>query len=63
LATDGFSDWKHVENRLKEHEISHYHIVAQNKWLNIRKGLECNTIIDTNFQKNINSEKNISVMF
>jgi hypothetical protein len=42
---------------IKRARISHYHIVAQNKWLNLRKSLECNTTIDANFQNNINSEK------
>lgn len=57
LGIEGFSDCKHVGKRLKEHEISQHHNVAQKKWLNLQKRLEYNTTIDANFQKKINSEK------
>ncbi|KAK1423943.1 hypothetical protein QVD17_19254 [Tagetes erecta] len=43
---EGYVDWKHVDDRVKEHEVSVDHMKNMNQWFEMRKRLECNKTID-----------------
>ncbi|XP_060845697.1 uncharacterized protein LOC132925306 [Rhopalosiphum padi] len=57
LASIGFSNWKHISERLKEHELSIPHNTAQEKWIQLRMGLDLHKTVDNNIQDNLNIEK------
>jgi hypothetical protein len=39
IGNDGYRDWKHINERLKEHEISVEHITSMNSWNELRTRL------------------------
>jgi hypothetical protein len=57
LAHDGFRDWKHISDRLKEHEASMDHITNINSWNELRARLNKHETIDKEFQHQITKEK------
>jgi hypothetical protein len=57
LAHDGFRDWKHINDRLKEHEASMDHITNMNSWNELRARLNKHETIDKEFQHQITKEK------
>lgn len=46
LENDGCNDWKHIINRLKEHETSAYHVLNMTNWYELRSRLEKHQTID-----------------
>ncbi|KAI3744343.1 hypothetical protein L1987_57422 [Smallanthus sonchifolius] len=46
LDSEGYADWKHVSDRLKEHEVSFDHLKNVNQWFEMRQRLDCNETID-----------------
>ncbi|KAG7609755.1 hypothetical protein ISN44_As05g018300 [Arabidopsis suecica] len=57
LATTGFSDWKNILKRLKEHESNRDHILCMKKWLELELRLNKNQTIDKFAQDEINKER------
>ncbi|KAL4153486.1 hypothetical protein QTP88_001319 [Uroleucon formosanum] len=57
LASIGFSNWKQISERLKEHELSIPHNMAQEKRIQLRMGLDLHKTVDNNIQDNLNIEK------
>ena len=57
LAHDGFKDWRHINERLQEHEGSIEHITNMNSWNELRARLCKNETIDKELQHQITQEK------
>ncbi|XP_066316027.1 uncharacterized protein [Miscanthus floridulus] len=57
LGHDGFRDWSHVSERLKEHEVSVDHMTNMNSWNELRVRLSKHEIIDKELQHQITKEK------
>ncbi|KAG2561280.1 hypothetical protein PVAP13_8KG150402 [Panicum virgatum] len=57
LAHDGFKDWRHINERLQEHEGSIKHITNMNSWNELRARLKKNETIDKELQHQIAQEK------
>ncbi|XP_056690473.1 uncharacterized protein [Spinacia oleracea] len=57
LANDGLSDWKHLSQRLKQHENSAEHMTNMNTWNELRMRLDKNQTIDKHVQEEIVKEK------
>ena len=57
LAHDGFKDWRHINERLQEHEGSIEHITNMNSWNELRARLKKNETIDKELQHQITQEK------
>jgi hypothetical protein len=58
LAFDGLrDDWKHLSQRLKEHESSVEHLRNMNTWNEVRLRLDKNKTIDDDLQRKIVKEK------
>ncbi len=57
LGHDGFRDWKHINERLKEHEASVEHITSMNSWNELRTRLSKHETIDKELQHQITKEK------
>ena len=58
LAHEGFDDWKHVSERLREHENSIEHITNMSTWIDLQIKLKKNETIDKNIQEQIIKKKN-----
>ena len=57
LGHEGFRDWRHINERLKEHEASIQHITSMNSWNELRVRLDKHETIDKNIQQQITKEK------
>ena len=57
LGHDGFRDWSHVSERLKEHEVSVDHMTNMNSWNELRVRLSKHETIDKELQHQITKEK------
>ncbi|PUZ56804.1 hypothetical protein GQ55_5G365600 [Panicum hallii var. hallii] len=57
LGHEGFKDWKHINERLKEHKASIQHITSMNSWNELRVRLGKHETIDKNIQQQITKEK------
>jgi len=57
LAHDGFKDWRHINERLQEHEGSIEHITNMNSWNELRARLKKNETIDKELQHQIAQDK------
>jgi len=57
LGNDGYRDWKHINERLKEHEITVEHITNMNSWNELRTRLGKQETIDKELQQQISKEK------
>uniref|UniRef100_A0A7N0SZK7 HAT C-terminal dimerisation domain-containing protein n=1 Tax=Kalanchoe fedtschenkoi TaxID=63787 RepID=A0A7N0SZK7_KALFE len=56
-SNDGTSDWKHLSQTLRVHELSEEHITNMNIWSELKNRLDNNQTIDKEHQKEINIEK------
>ena len=57
LGDNGFRDWRHLSERLKEHKTSVEHITSMNSWNELSTRLRKNETIDKDFQQKITTEK------
>ena len=57
LANDGLTDWKHLSDILKHHEINADHMTNMKTWNELKVRLEKNLTIDKELQKEIAKEK------
>jgi hypothetical protein len=57
LAHDGYRDWKHISESLKEHENSAKHITGMNSWNELRDRLRKQETIDKDLERQITKEK------
>ena len=57
LASVGFSDWRNVLKRLKEHESGREHILCMKQWAELDLRLQKNQTIDKYAQDQINKQK------
>ncbi|XP_021843059.2 uncharacterized protein [Spinacia oleracea] len=57
LANEGFSDWAHIGERLREHEIGMEHVKNMATWYELRLRLNKNETIDKTSQRLIEKEK------
>jgi hypothetical protein len=57
LANEGFSDWSHVHQSLKEHEICAEHIANMATWYDMRLRFAKNQTIDKVAQRELEKEK------
>ncbi|XP_010490253.1 PREDICTED: zinc finger MYM-type protein 1-like [Camelina sativa] len=57
LANDGYNDWKHLSERLKDHEKSVEHMNNMKTWKELKVRFEKNLTIDKPLQKEIAKEK------
>ncbi|XP_023734363.1 uncharacterized protein LOC111882238 [Lactuca sativa] len=56
-ANDGFNDWKHLFDRLKEHENSSQHLFCMDSWDELIARLDKNKTIDKDLQNKVLTEK------
>nr|XP_017250976.1 PREDICTED: zinc finger MYM-type protein 1-like [Daucus carota subsp. sativus] len=57
LASEGLSDWKHISERLRQHENSTEHMKNMFNWNEMRVRLDKNETIDIDLQEAITKEK------
>ena len=57
LANDGLNDWKHLSERLKQHENNIEHMTNMNTWIELRVILKHNETIDKDLQQGFSKEK------
>jgi hypothetical protein len=57
LANDGFGDWGHVGERLKEHETGTKHVKNMTTWYELRQRMQTSQTIDKTTQRLIEKEK------
>ncbi|GJS49840.1 zinc finger MYM-type protein 1-like protein [Tanacetum coccineum] len=65
LSNEGFSDWKHLSTRLKEHEVGLDHVTNMANWFEMRQRVKKNETIDKAAQEQFEKEKDhwINVIF
>ncbi|KAL7583920.1 uncharacterized protein LOC111918056 [Lactuca sativa] len=56
-ANDGFNDWKHLFDRLKEHENSSQHLFCMDSWDELIARFDKNKTIDKDLQNKVLTEK------
>ncbi|KAL7606888.1 hypothetical protein Lser_V15G18197 [Lactuca serriola] len=56
---NGYIDWKHLSERLKEHENSNEHFVCMSHWYEAKLRLDKNLTSDTELQQEITKEKEL----
>ena len=57
LANDGLNDWKHLSERLKQHENNIEHMTNMNTWIELRVRLKHNETIDKDLHQGFSKEK------
>jgi len=57
LANEGYNDWIHLGQRLKEHETSADHVLSMTAWYELRNRLQTDQIIDKAAQRQLEKEK------
>ncbi|WVZ65492.1 hypothetical protein U9M48_014844 [Paspalum notatum var. saurae] len=57
LGHDGYGDWRHTSERLKEHEASMEHIASMISWNELRVRLNKHETIDKEMEHQITKEK------
>ena len=57
LANDGLNDWKHLSERLKQHENDIEHMTNINTWNELRVRFKNNQTIDEDLRQGISKEK------
>jgi hypothetical protein len=57
LASDGARDWKHLSEKLKQHENGVEHLTNMSTWNELRLRLSKNQTIDDEMQRKIEKEK------
>ncbi|XP_065879655.1 uncharacterized protein [Euphorbia lathyris] len=57
LANDGHNDWKHLVERLRQHENNIEHMTSMNTWNELRVRLDKSVTIDKNLQQEVMKEK------
>ena len=57
MENDGYIDWRHVNERLREHKISVEHISNMTSWNQLRIRLRKQQTIDKESQQQISKEK------
>jgi hypothetical protein len=57
FAHDGFINWRHISERLAEHETSDEHIINMNTWNELRARIDKDETIDKEIQHQIKEEK------
>jgi hypothetical protein len=56
LANDGFNDWGHLSERLKEHETSTDHVINMTTWYELHNRLQKDQTIDKATQRQLEKE-------
>ena len=54
---DGFGNWRHIHDRLKDHESSVEHITNMNTWNELRARMGKDETIDKEIQQEIKREQ------
>ncbi|XP_022023478.1 zinc finger MYM-type protein 1-like [Helianthus annuus] len=57
LDNEGYSDWKHASQGLKDHEVSFEHLKHMHQWFERRQRLDCNETIDKEAYEHFKKEK------
>ena len=63
LANEGLRDWKHLSERLKQHENSTEHITNMSSWIELHNRLKKNETIDKGIQEQIRREGTLETCF
>nr|XP_028960019.1 zinc finger MYM-type protein 5-like [Malus domestica] len=58
LAKDGISDWRHLGEKIDQHEKSKEHLVNSRTWVELKSRLTKNQTIDKEFQMRIKKQTN-----
>ena len=57
LANEGFSNWSHLGERLREHETSADHVMSTTSWYELRNRLQQDQAIDKVAQRQLEKQK------
>jgi hypothetical protein len=63
LANEGFNDWHHLGNKLKENESGAQHYMNMATWYDLRLILQKNETIDKVAQREHEKEKPLEIRF